>query len=151
MKRFIYVAIVAVFATLSLTGFTNDSEVNPEMVAVEGTGIKFKKINFEKALLEAKKTGKLIFIDCYTDWCGPCKRMAATAFKDQSVGKTYNDKFINLKIEMEKNPDGAKLSRQYRISAYPTLLFINKDGKVVKKAIGMQNAAQLKNIANSLK
>ena len=151
MKRIIYLAIIAVFTTVGLTAFTMSETDSTEMIAVEGSGIKFSKLSYQKALLEAKKTGKLIFIDCYTDWCGPCKRMAATAFKDQSVGDIYNKQFINLKVEMEKSTDGPMLSKRYRVSAYPTLLFIDKDGKVKKQAIGMQNAAQLKSIANSLK
>lgn len=113
-------------------------------------GISFKKTSFEDAKAEAKKTGKLIFIDAYTDWCGPCKRMAATSFKDPQVGDIYNKNFINLKVEMEKDKDGPELARKYRVVAYPTLLIIDGNGKLVKQAVGMRNKDQLIALAKSV-
>jgi len=113
-------------------------------------GIEFQKITLEKAKTISKLTGKPIFIDCYTDWCGPCKRMAKTAFVDQKVGELYNSSFINLKVEMEKNADGREISRMYKINAYPTLLMIDAEGRLQKKVVGMQNAGGLIQLANSV-
>lgn len=113
-------------------------------------GISFKKKSFEDAKKEAKKSGKLIFIDAYTDWCGPCKRMAATSFKDPKVGELYNKSFINLKVEMEKDADGPELARRYRVNAYPTLLIIDGNGKLIKQSIGMKTSSQLIALANSV-
>lgn len=117
---------------------------------VPGPGISFDKMSFEKAKKEAKKTGKLIFIDAYTDWCGPCKRMAATSFKDPKVGDLYNKSFINLKIEMEKNPEGPEIARLYGVKAYPTLLIVNGNGDLVKQSIGMKTSDQLIALAKSV-
>ena len=113
-------------------------------------GIEFRKITLEKAKKISKLTGKPIFIDCYTDWCGPCKKMAKTAFMDAKVGDLYNSNFINLKVEMEKNPDGKEISRMYKIRAYPTLLMINADGELQKKVIGMQKAGGLIQLAKEV-
>ncbi len=135
---FLLVALLSIFIMTSLAKRGGDK------------GIKFIQLNLEKAKIESIKTGKLIFIDCYTDWCGPCKRMAATSFKDEKVGKAFNDKFINLKIEMEKNPDGRELAMKYRINAYPTLLIINGEGKLIKKVIGMQSVDGLLHLARSV-
>ena len=118
--------------------------------AKKDSGIEFKDMTLTAAIELSNKTGKLIFIDCYTDWCGPCKRMAATSFKDEEVGKLYNDNFINLKIEMEKNPDGAAIARMYKIRAYPTLIMIDGKGELKNKVVGMQNVSGLKNFANSV-
>jgi thioredoxin 1 len=115
-----------------------------------GAGITFKSMTLEKAQKEAMKSGKLIFIDAYTDWCGPCKRMAATSFKDPAVGELFNANFINLKIEMEKNPEGPGIARKYGVKAYPTLIIIDGTGKVVKQTIGMKSKDQLLAIANSV-
>ena len=131
----LFVAVVSIFMTTSV--MNNDDE----------KGIKFNHLTLEEAKVEAIKTGKLIFIDCYTDWCGPCRRMAATSFKDEKVGDAFNNHFINLKIEMEKNPDGRGLAMKYRVNAYPTLLVINGEGKLIKKVIGMQNVDGLLNLA----
>ncbi len=114
-------------------------------------GIKFVSYNFEQAKLEAEKTGKLIFIDVYAEWCGPCKLMAQKSFVDRSVGENYNKKFVNLKIDAEKTQDGEDLTRMYAVDAYPTLLFINAKGKLVRKYVGYRSAEELVEIAKIVK
>ena len=113
------------------------------------TGIEFDQMTLAEAKALSAKTGKLIFIDCYTDWCGPCKRMAATSFKDPAVGKLYNDNFINLKIEMEKNPEGRDLAASYKVRAYPTLLIIDGKGNLIRQVVGMQTKDGLVMFANA--
>lgn len=114
------------------------------------TGISFSKLKLETAMKLAKKEKKLIFIDAYTSWCRPCKIMAATAFKDEKVANTFNKQFVNLKVDMEKNADGTFIARKYKVQAYPTLLFIDSKGNLIKKAIGMQSASQLLSLAKSV-
>jgi thiol:disulfide interchange protein len=116
----------------------------------QDSGILFSEISLYEAKVLSEKTGKPIFIDCYTDWCGPCKRMAATSFIDDKVGEVFNNKFINIKIEMEKNPIGTELAKRYRVRAYPTLLIIDSEGALIKQVIGMQNANGLITMANSI-
>ncbi len=120
-------------------------------VSNDKKGISFSDITLKEAKSMATDSEKLIFIDCYTDWCGPCKRMAATSFKDEEVGKVFNQKFINLKIEMEKNPEGNELARRYQVRAYPTLLVIDANGNLIKKVIGMQNVNGLLTLASTIK
>lgn len=129
---------------VALVGFTfafSGDETKP--------GISFNHMTVADAMKESQKTGKLIFIDCYTSWCGPCKRMAATSFLDEEVGKLYNANFINLKVEMEKDAEGPELARKYRVAAYPTLLIIDGKGNVVQHKVGMQDVAGLKAMANA--
>lgn len=112
-------------------------------------GIQFKNISFEQALKEAKASNKLIFMDAYTVWCGPCKYMTSNVFPDAKVGKLYNAKFINLKMDMEKG-EGPALASKYQVRAYPTLFFIDGDGKVVKKVLGAQTTQKMIQIGNEL-
>ena len=112
-------------------------------------GIQFKSISFEEALKEAKASNKLIFLDAYAVWCGPCKWMAANSFKEEEVGEFFNDKFINLKIDMEKG-EGPALAAKYQVRAYPTLFFIDGNGKVVKKVLGAQPAEKLLEIGKEV-
>lgn len=107
-------------------------------------GINFENISFEEALKKAKKEKKLIFVDAYAVWCGPCKWMDANTFREKEVGDAFNSEFINLKIDMEKG-EGPELARKYNVRAYPTLLLIDGDGKVVKRIVGMQKKDQLLN------
>ena len=105
-------------------------------------GIEFFHGTFAEAVAKAQKENKLIFMDAYAEWCGPCKRMAATTFKDEKVGKFFNDNFINVKMDMEKG-EGPGLQRKYDVTAYPTLLFINGKSELAHKGVGGMGNDQL--------
>jgi thiol-disulfide isomerase/thioredoxin len=105
-------------------------------------GIQFFEGSFEEAKNESAKQNKLIFMDAYTVWCGPCKRMAAEVFPQKQVGDFFNKNFINMKVDMEKG-EGRDIAKKYGIYSYPTLLFIDSEGNVVTFAKGMRNAEGL--------
>ena len=90
---------------------------------------------FQEVLDMAKAQGRLVFMDCYTSWCGPCKRLSATVFPDSAVGAFFNAKFVNAKFDMEKG-DGLTIANKYSIRAYPTLLWLDGDGNVKHKIVG---------------
>ncbi|WP_330747191.1 thioredoxin family protein [Chryseobacterium sp. CP-77] len=98
-------------------------------------GIKFEEGNFASILAKAKKEKKLVFIDAYASWCGPCKLMVKNIFPLQSVGDYYNSHFINAKIDMEKG-EGIELARKYNVKAFPTYLFIDGNGEAVHRTLG---------------
>ncbi len=106
-------------------------------------GIEFvKETTWQQALDRAKKENKLIFMDCYTSWCGPCKMLAKTVFTDPEVGTLFNENFVNVKMDMEQG-EGKQLKDRYQVKAYPTLLFINGDGEVVHCVVGGVDAVTL--------
>ena len=59
-------------------------------------------------------------------------------FPNEEVGEFYNQNFINVKLDMEKG-EGLKFRRQYPVSAFPTLYYIDYTGKVVQKVVGGQS------------
>ena len=77
-----------------------------------------------EAVAKAKAENKLIFIDFYTQWCGPCLNMAQTVFSLPTVGYYYNQTFINLKIDAEEG-EGITLAKKYGVRSYPTYAFID--------------------------
>jgi len=83
-----------------------------------------------------------MFVDSYAEWCGPCKRMAKMEFVKADVGEIYNENFINLKLDMESK-NGRTFDSKYPVSAYPTMFFIDGEGKVIKKIKGGQKGDQL--------
>ena len=111
---------------------------------ISAQGIDFFHGTWKEALEEAKKTGKPIFVDAYAKWCGPCKRMARTTFKDKTVGEFFNEKFINMKIDAEES-EGRKFRKKYPVSAFPTLFFIDENGEVLHKVVGGQSVKGLIN------
>ena len=111
-------------------------------------GIEFYEGSFQDALKKAEIEGKAIFVDAYTTWCGPCKRMAKDVFTQESVGDFFNQRFINLKLDMEK-PAGVEFGHQYPVQAYPTLYFINSKGEVLKKVVGGKKPDALISLAKA--
>lgn len=103
-----------------------------------GQGIEFFEGTWEETLAKAKEENKLIFVDAYTSWCGPCKKMAKLTFTDEKVGKMFNEKYVNQKMDME-SVDNTSFISKYPVRAYPTLFFINGDGEVVHTAVGFQD------------
>src|ERR1043166_391494 len=97
--------------------------------------IEFDHGTFEEVLARAKKENKMIYIDCYTSWCGPCKWMAKNIFTNDSVADFYNSNFVNAKIDMEKG-EGVDIAAKYDVRAYPTMLYLNADGVQLHRTCG---------------
>lgn len=132
MKNF----LLLLLCLFSLSIFAQDKPTMAEEVKTEATdGMTFVEKPFDELLAIAKKENKVIFIDAYTTWCGPCKMMAAKVFPDPKVGDVYNERFINAKFDMEKG-EGPGLAKRYSVMAYPTYLFVDGNGDIVHKGIG---------------
>ena len=94
----------------------------------------FRTLSFDAALSAAKQEKKMVFIDFYTDWCGPCKRMSREVFPQKSVGDFMNARFVCLKLNAEK--EGVELAKKYGVKAYPTYYVIDAQGKQLMTASG---------------
>jgi len=103
--------------------------------------VEFSHDSWEEVLAKAKKENKPIFVDVYTDWCGPCKMMMKTTFQDSSVSKQINSKFIATKwnAEAEQYLD---LKREYAIRAFPTILYFSSTGELLKKHEGFMRTQE---------
>ncbi|WP_270582054.1 thioredoxin family protein [Butyricimonas virosa] len=123
-----YVMIVLTFMFLGL------SNVNAQ-------GILFHNGTFEEVRTLAKQQGKMVFIDFYTEWCGPCKMLAKSVFTDSAVGAYFNKMFVCCQLDAEK--EGKDLALKYGVSAYPTLLFVTEQGDVINKVVGSVGVEQL--------
>lgn len=95
--------------------------------ATQNEGTQFKELSFEKALKKAEKSGKPLFIDCYTKTCAPCKYMIENIFPLKECGDYFNANFISIKKDMEEG-DGLEIAKKYNIEMYPTYLILNADG-----------------------
>ena len=98
-------------------------------------GVNFRDLSYEQALEQAKLENKLLFIDCYTEWCGPCKKMMNEVFPQKAAGDFFNPRFVSVKFDMEKG-EGKELSKKFDVHAYPTFLIVRTDGTVQHKLTG---------------
>ncbi len=101
----------------------------------QNRSIEFEHGTFAEILAKAKNENKMIFIDCYTTWCGPCKWMAKNIFTNDTAADFYNKNFVNAKIDMEAG-EGIDIAKKYGIRAYPTLLYINSEGTQMHRICG---------------
>jgi thioredoxin 1 len=107
-----------------------------------GAGIQFVEPNWANAIAEAKKQKKMIFIDAYTTWCGPCRMLKNNTFTDKAAGDFFNKHFVNIALDMEKG-DGLAFAQKYQVAAYPTLFIMDPEEKSVTTSEGYINPAQL--------
>jgi len=97
--------------------------------------IQFFTGTWEEALKKAKDENKLIFLEAYASWCGPCKMMKRKTFTDKAVADFYNQNFINVAVDMEEG-EGPVLASRFSVSSYPSLVYIRSDGSAIGKAVG---------------
>lgn len=126
MKYFITVFLYTIIGSLS----------------VMAQGIDFSTQEWDNILDQAKAEDKIVFVDAFTEWCGPCKKMSSQVFTSKKVGKFYNDNFISVKIDMEKGK-GPQIGQNYNVFVYPTLLFVDGFGSLVHRVAGYQTVDQL--------
>ena len=129
MKRF-YTSLI--YLTISLLASTQSFS----------QGINFLQDDWQNVLIQAKAQKKLIFVDVYTTWCGPCKEMDKRTFTEVSVGEKFNTTFINYKIDAEKG-FGVTLAKRYNITSYPTCLFVDPTENLIYKQEGLLRAPDL--------
>ena len=124
--------LILAFSVLSLSDTIAQQVTVPPS---EPTGIKFFTGSWAEVLTEAKRLNKPLFLDIYTTWCPPCRRMAREAFPNPMVGAKFNDYFINYQVNAEVN-EGLELGKRYAVASYPTSLFIIPSGELVHRAVG---------------
>ena len=105
-------------------------------------GIKFEKGTWAEIQAKAKKENKHIFVDAYTTWCGPCKWQSKKVFPQKEVGDFFNKNFVSFKLDMEKG-EGVDFAKQYKVRAFPTLVYFNPKGELVHRTTGANPAKVL--------
>lgn len=118
-------------------------------LATAQEGVRFENITLDQALAAAKESGKLVFVDCYTSWCGPCKKLSSEVFPQKVVGDYINERFVSVKYDVEKE-EYKFIAKQYEVKAYPTMLILSSNGEVMDKILGYKTADKLiQSIENS--
>ena len=131
MKRIVFVLFCALLSFNAIAQKTVAKELDNNL------GVKWEKGTLTDALDKAKKSKKtkLVFVDCYTVWCGPCKQMAEKVFPLKEAGDYFNANYVNIKIDMEKG-EGVEIAKKYQVSSFPTFLILDANGKELGRVIG---------------
>lgn len=125
----------------------------PLAAMAQDRGIRFEHaLSWKEVKEKAKKEGKFIFMDCFTTWCGPCKKMSTEVFSEPAVGDFFREKFVSVKVQMDKTSadneavkswyaDAAAIEKKYSVRSYPTYLYFSPEGKLVHVGHGSMSAA----------
>ena len=103
-------------------------------------GVDFKELTMQEALTLAEKEKKMVFVDFYTTWCGPCKMMSSEVFTREQVGAYFNREFVNLKVDAEKG-EGVELAKKYQVKAENTAAEIER-GRDFKTVLSLRACCQ---------
>jgi thiol:disulfide interchange protein len=144
MKKYI-IALVLFAGIVSAFAFTSFKK---NIKSGDEKGITFIEQDWAKATEQAKAQNKLIFLDIYASWCGPCKMLKKNTFSDEKVGSFFNEHFINVSVDGEKGV-GPQLAQQYGIQAYPSLIVTDASGKPVLYTMGYMEASDLMSFAKA--
>lgn len=126
--------IICLLALLPLSAISRQ----PTIIPLTDTGIRFAVMPFEEALQAAGNAQKLVFIDFYTVPCGPCILLEKEICPRAMAGEIYNRQFICLRIDV-RSEEGKTLAEHYKTGPYPTLLFVDGEGREVFRQIGVEN------------
>jgi thioredoxin-related protein len=123
-------------------------------------GIKFEDASLSWTEIKAKasRENKPIFMDCYTTWCGPCKRMEREVFTVKEVGDYFNTHYINVKLQIDSTlqdnenikswyKDVHEIVKAYDVHIYPCYLFFSPQGNALHKIVGYREANMFVNAA----
>ncbi|MFV0564410.1 MAG: thioredoxin family protein [Flavobacteriaceae bacterium] len=148
MKKILFLAVIAVFTTVTSVAQT------------------INWVTLEEAVALQKENPKKIMMDVYTNWCGPCKMLDKNTFHNADVVKYVNDNFYAVKFNAEGNENinykgkaytnpGYKeelankrnsvheLSRHFQVRAYPTIVFMDEEANLLAPITGYQQPTQL--------
>ena len=119
MKKTFYLIVFLIMGTLG--------NLSAQMTLFKGT--------FDEAIRKARDEKKDLFVDFYADWCGPCKAMANEVFTLPEVGDYFNSHFVCVQIDVEATVN-KEIAKKYNVTALPTMAFISREGKELRRVQG---------------
>ena len=95
-------------------------------------------VAWDTGLQQARQRQKPVLVDVYTQWCGWCRRMDRDVYTRDEVRDYLSQKFVTVKLDAEE-PEAARydgkaftsrtLAAYFRVTSYPTTLFLKPDGE----------------------
>ena len=108
-------------------------------VAPQEPASPFRALTFDEARAAAEKEGKVVFLDFFTTWCPPCKKLDEVTWKDEGVVRWLGEKTVALKLDAEEEE---ALAERFELEAYPTLVFVRPDGSELGRLVGFHEPAK---------
>ena len=142
-SRLLAAALIAFFPLAACTR----PEAGANEAPIPGGGVAFAEASFDEALAQARSENRLLLVDVYTDWCGWCKKLDREVFGDARVAEAARE-LVAVRVNAEKG--GEKVAERYNVQGYPTVLFVDGSGKVVKRIDGYVDVKEMLEILSAL-
>ena len=115
--------------------------------AAQNKGLQFQELSYEQALQKSAAEKKPVFLFGYATWCHFCEYMKDSVLITEAVGNFYNQNFICIKMDLEK--EGKNLNQKtIRAKSFPVLLFMNAQGEMLHRVTGKKDAQDFLQIGN---
>lgn len=125
---------------------------------ISAKDLQWKKYN--AGVVEAKKTGKKVLVDVYTDWCKWCKKMDEVTYKDSKVKAYLEKNFVVIKLDAEGTENvsyqgrtmaAPQFAKEMQIDGYPATLFMKSSGEAITVLPGYSEPAMFLNVLSYIK
>ena len=120
------------YSLLSLFVFSLFSSVFTGTASAQAPQLMYH--DFDSARKVAREQNLPILLHFYTDWCGPCRQMNQTVFSSPQLQTQMGGRVILVKVNAER---ATELARMYQVDTYPTDVFIDANGRMLSKLVGM--------------
>lgn len=91
-----------------------------------------------------EKYDKIMVVDFYATWCGPCKAMAPAM---EAMEKKYSNKIEFNKVDIDQSPE---IAQEFNVTAVPTIVVISRTGDIIETLVGLQSKERLDKLFGSL-
>lgn len=91
-----------------------------------------------------EKYDKIMVVDFYATWCGPCKAMAPTM---EEMENKYGNKIEFNKVDIDQSPE---IAQEFNVTAVPTIVVISRTGDIIETLVGLQSKERLDQLFGSL-
>lgn len=89
----------------------------------------------QEAQQQARREGKILFVEIYATWCMPCKFLEQNVFSNPEIAAFYNHYFVNYKLNFD-SIEGEVFKQEHQVQYLPELFFFDASGNIVLRETG---------------